>query len=248
MGKSIGEVWKHFERMEKCLHNQYYLARCKHCDMDGKNLMEGRIRTLQNHLKKCKTYVDLLGFTLEDNTEENQVLPSASVSQMEQKTINQVLPSASVSQMEQKTVFSAKRSCKELSSPRESTKQQTKKLKSTNITNFLDRAMTTFEKENLMRRMIEMIADNAMSFNWVERPSTIRFIEALRPSAVRELPSRRFLSGKILSDMAQGCRNERLPKMKKLIEIGCNANLICDGWEDNARTCSCWVSCCIQTS
>ncbi len=48
----------------------------------------------------------------------------------------------------------------------------------------MDRAMSPAEISLLNQRIVEMIADNSMSFNWIERPSTRRFFEVLRPSSV----------------------------------------------------------------
>ena len=88
----------------------------------------------------------------------------------------------------------------------------------------------------MLQRMIEMVADSGLPFQWVERPATIRFIESLRPSAVKLLPSRRVLGGKILKETAYRGRNKILPKIKSLVEEdGCNLNFICDGWEDGSK-------------
>ena len=70
-------------------------------------------------------------------------------------------------------------------------------IKTTLILGFMDRTLTPKEEALLHQRIIEMIADNAMSFNWIERPYTRRLFEVLRHSAVQCMPSRRKLAGKI---------------------------------------------------
>ncbi len=70
-----------------------------------------------------------------------------------------------------------------------STSSSLKKLKSSSVLGFIDRAMSPSETYLLHQRIIEMIADNTMSFNWIERPSTRHFFELLRPSSVHCMPS-----------------------------------------------------------
>ena len=65
-----------------------------------------------------------------------------------------------------------------------------KKAKTSSLLGLMDQALTPKEVAVLHQRIIEMIADNAMSFNWIERLSTRRFFEALRPAAVQCMPSR----------------------------------------------------------
>ena len=147
--KPTNEVWKHFQKMEKKPNTNYFYARCKACDEDGTMLIEGRVRTLENHLKSCKPY-------------------------LESELVNAHLSNASVRSSNVSVAsFTSKRSKKSLTS------SNLKKAKTTSITSFLDRALTPNEEDLLNQRIIEMIADNGMSFNWIERPSTRRFFEAL---------------------------------------------------------------------
>ena len=92
-----------------------------------------------------------------------------------------------------------------------STSSSLKKLKSSSMLGFMDRAMSPAEISLLNQRIIEMIADNSMSFNWIERPSTRRFFEVLRPSSVHCMPSRRQLSGKLLEHAARSSRDDIIP-------------------------------------
>lgn len=111
-----------------------------------------------------------------------------------------------------------------------STSSSLKKLKSSSMLGFMDRAMSPAEISLLNQRIIEMIADNSMSFNWIERPSTRRFFEVLRPSSVHCMPSRRQLSGKLLEHAARSSRDDIIPEMKKLNEdFNCSYFFVCDG-------------------
>ena len=101
---------------------------------------------------------------------------------------------------------------------------------------FMDRAMSPAEISRLNQRIIKMIADNLMSFNWIERPSTRRFFEVLRPSSVHCMPSRRQLSGKLLENAAKSSRDDIIPEMKKLNEdFNCSYFFVCDGWVDTSK-------------
>ena len=42
------------------------MARCKFCDPQGETLLEGRVRTLKNHLKRCEEYLNA------EDVEENK--------------------------------------------------------------------------------------------------------------------------------------------------------------------------------
>ena len=53
-----------------------------------------------------------------------------------------------------------------------------------------------------------MIADSSLPFTWVEKKSTKRFIEVLRPQALKHLPTRKRLSGSILKEAATECIEE----------------------------------------
>ena len=59
------------------------------------------------------------------------------------------------------------------------TSSNLKKAKTSSLLGFMDRALIPKEVVVLHQRIIEMIADNAMSFNWIERPSTRCFFEEL---------------------------------------------------------------------
>lgn len=210
MPKKDEELWKAFQKMEKCPQNNYFMARCKFCDPRGENLLQGRVRTLKNHLKKCQEL---------SNAEEEDEKASEFTSVSQQ---------------------SLKRNCESASSRVSivsgSDVLTSKKLKTHSIKTFLDRDLTLYEAKNMLQRMIEMVADSGLSFQWIERPATIRFIEALRPSAAKLLPTRRVLGGRILREAACRNRDEQLPKIKRLVENdGCNVNFICDGWEDGSK-------------
>ena len=42
------------------------MARCKFCDPRGETLLEGRVRALKNHLKRCEEYLNA------EDVEENK--------------------------------------------------------------------------------------------------------------------------------------------------------------------------------
>lgn len=218
MPKRKTELWELFQRMEKYPgNNLYYYARCKYCDPEGINLLQGRPRTMENHLKKCKEYLNAV------EAEEKSIECLSSVSQQQQSQASTV-----------STATTTKRAAPPSSSS--SLTHIKKAKKKLSIKTFLDRDMTSYEEKIMLQRMIEMVADNGIAFQWIERESTIRFIESLRPSAIKLLPSRRVLGGKLLRDAAIGSRNDRLPQMINLFKDGCNANFICDGWEDGSKT------------
>jgi hypothetical protein len=83
------------------------------------------------------------------------------------------------------------------------------------ITNFMDRQMTDNEVKTMRKRLIEMVADAALPFAWIERPSTIRFLNSIRPSVIQALPTRRVLSGDLLGNHARSSRDSILPEMQK---------------------------------
>ncbi len=53
MPKPKSEVWEHFQELEKKQGSRYSFVRDKYCDEDGSSPIEGRIRTMKNHLKVC---------------------------------------------------------------------------------------------------------------------------------------------------------------------------------------------------
>ena len=59
MPKSKSEVWEHFQELEKKQGSRYSFVRCKYCDEGGSSPIEGRIRTMKNHLKVCMVYLQV---------------------------------------------------------------------------------------------------------------------------------------------------------------------------------------------
>ena len=165
--KANNNVWKHFQKLERKPGTHYFYARCKFCDEDGSLPLEGRVRTLKNHLKGCKPFIEYL--------EQEKACSSGSSTTTCTPGGND---SCSIS------ISSSKRSCSALTS------SNLKKLKSTSVLGFMDCALTLKKEDLLNCRIIKIISDNAMSFNWIERLSTRCFFEALRPAAVQCMPSR----------------------------------------------------------
>ena len=93
-----------------------------------------------------------------------------------------------------------------------------KKLKTYSIKTFLDREMTPTEEIKMRQCLMEMIVDSGISFQWIERPSTIRFFETIRPSVIKVLPSRRVFGGRLFHEAAIRSRNEQLSEINRLIE------------------------------
>jgi len=62
--------------------------------------------------------------------------------------------------------------------------------------------MTKKEAEVFENRLIEMVADCNLSFEWIEKKSTKRFLAACRPTILKHFPSRKRLSGPILQKAA----------------------------------------------
>jgi hypothetical protein len=198
------DIWKHFQRLERKPGSNYYYARCKFCDKDGSSPLEGRVRTLKNHQKGCKPFLEHLEQEKACSTFSEDNISSKSVASSTSKRSQSLLTSSN--------------------------------LKKFRTLGFMDRALTPTEEALLHQRMIEMIADNGISFNWIERPSTRRFIEALRPAAVHCIPSRRKLSGKLLEDAAKSSRGDILPQMKQLNRIFNSVYFfVCDGWVDVSK-------------
>ena len=66
MPNNLDQVWDAFEKKGKSTQSQYYMARCKFCDPQGETLLESRVRTLKNHLKRCEEYLNA------EDVEENK--------------------------------------------------------------------------------------------------------------------------------------------------------------------------------
>ena len=148
---NLDQVWDAFEKKEKNTQSQYYMARCKFC----KTLLEGRVRTLKYHLKRCEEYLNA------EDEEEKQ----------KQQALNCTAVSHQSVSMKRRFDFISKISgCDVVTS---------KQLKNHDNKTFLDREMTSYEEKNVLQRMIEMVADSGLPFQWVERSATIRFIESL---------------------------------------------------------------------
>jgi hypothetical protein len=186
-------------KIHKKANNPYYLCVCKYCEKYGNEVveLEGRISTMENHLKNCQHY----------NTHRTV---EASVSSAVSAAI---------------TTYTARK--------REESYVRSTKIRK--ITNFMDRQMTDNEVKTMRKRLIEMIADAALPFAWIERPSTIRFFNSIRPSAIQALPTRRVLSGALLRNHARSSRDAFLPEMRRHIDLGCTVCFVCYGWLDAGK-------------
>ena len=139
--KPNDDIWEHFQKLERKESSNYYYARCKFCDEDASSPVEGRIRTMQNHLKVCKPFLD---YKAQEQAVEGV---EDSISSTSNGTFSTVCSNAERSSVSLVTSSTLK-----------------KKTKMCSIKGFMDRAFTPNEEAVLNQRIIEMITDNAMSF------------------------------------------------------------------------------------
>ena len=157
---------------------------------------------MKTHLKNCKEYLNAL-------EEDKQ---KGSVDESDEEVLS-TLTSVSGQQWTQQSVL-GKRNSSDVSN----TGLTSKKSKTYSIKTFLDREMTPTKEIKIRQRLVEMIAGSGISFQWIERPSTVRFLEMIRPSVIRSLPSRRVLGGRLLCEAAIRSWDDQLPKIQRLIE------------------------------
>ncbi|KAG3111280.1 hypothetical protein PI125_g9301 [Phytophthora idaei] len=58
------------------------------------------------------------------------------------------------------------------------------------------------DTDTMLRRLLEFQADNCLPDSFIERPSTLRFIESLNADAVDHLPARKTMGGPMLTKYA----------------------------------------------
>ena len=195
--RNKSELWKHFRTIERKTCNQKYDPKvcCLHCESycteTGEELefMKGRVRNLENHLRKCLHYKRRADTLERNNAYNSEDDVGTSVSQ-------QSGTARSPSGCSSTSTCGVKRAA--------SSTLTSNRLKTMKIDQFVDRKFTCPQSKIVLQRMVEMIADNGMPFSWVERPSTRRFFEAVRPAVIDIMPSAKALSGKLL----KGCRSE----------------------------------------
>jgi len=97
--------------------------------------------------------------------------------------------------------------------------------------------MTKNEVEVFESRLIEMVADSNVPFEWIEKKSTKRFLAACRPTILKHVPSRKRLSGPILRKAATASVHETLPKVMFLLTLRTslilNTMMVSIGWRSS---------------
>lgn len=88
---------------------------------------------------------------------------------------------------------------------------------------------TVPEMKNIILLLIEMVVDLSLAYNFVERPSFLRFVEALRPSASKELPDRKIVRRRIM-EMAVAARRQTWSYVEAAKKLGRRLAFLIDGW------------------
>jgi len=122
MPKPKSEIWEQFQALEKKQGTRYFYVRCKYCDEDGSSRIEGRLRTMKNHLKVCELYLQL-------QAQKN----AACSAPCEDDRVSSISTHSNKSQGS-------------------STSSNLKKLKSSSVLGFMDRAMSPTEISLLHQR------------------------------------------------------------------------------------------------
>ena len=103
------------------------------------------------------------------------------------------------------------------------------------LTNYLQQGFTREQVLQYENLLCEFIADNGVSFHVVEKHSTRRLLNFLRPTGLENLPSRKKLSGTILNRVADSSRAVHVEQLKIHCEDGRVVTLMLDGWENKSR-------------
>ena len=90
--------------------------------------------------------------------------------------------------------------------------------------------MSEEEVFDMEEKLIEMIVDNHLAFNIVERPSFLRFVASLRNTANTRIPGRTKVKEKLLVNAATIAKEDLLAHVKNELNKGHLPGLIVDVW------------------
>jgi len=144
MPKKENIMWEHLKKLQRKPNTPYFICICKYCDeCDDEPLeMEGRIKTMENHLKKCEHY------------RMNQTSETASAA-------------ASCSSTGAASSIASSRK-RDADSDQSIMLTDRNLWKSRKIMNYMDRALTKSKALTMRKRLVEMVADSSIPFMWIE--------------------------------------------------------------------------------
>jgi hypothetical protein len=175
-------------------------------------VIEGRPRTMKNHLKRCPHQGISAVLSVSSS---NKSLPTPNCLQLLSSPGSSSLSTAS--------------------GGHDHTHQSNSSIssKSRVLTAYFDRGLTATEKKLMKQRSLELIEDKDLCFNFFEAPSVKRWVASIRPTAVQSLPSARVMSGSCLKERASAGEDAILPTIRHNVDnLHCCLNFICDGWEN----------------
>jgi len=185
-----GEVWHQFIKVTK--EGSYYRVKCN-LYSDEEIFIQGRLKTMLYHLW-TKQKVFTLRFWAMSRSFTYQI-------QAHQR-YHQHLHSEQL----QTTI------------PSQNSKPETKK-KRVCLESWVEKSMTKNEVEVFDSRLIEMVADSNMPFEWIDQKSTKRFLAACKLTILKHLPSSKRLSGPILRKAATASVHDILSKVMFLLTL-----------------------------
>eukprot|EP00918_Siedleckia_nematoides_P101535 GHVU01221792.1.p1 GENE.GHVU01221792.1~~GHVU01221792.1.p1 ORF type:complete len:874 (+),score=92.83 GHVU01221792.1:158-2779(+) len=238
--------WRHFDDLGPVEGTMYYWARCKYCyaqasglPVGGPQPIQGRARSLRNHLAQCVHYRNSVG-SVESHAEGRiagtstvvedgggAAAASNSAAPVGPPSRNGGAAVASTAAPPSRNDGAAVASA--AARARVPGRQQT-------LVGWLDRALTAADTMRLHRLCLEATAVSNLPFTFWQSPTTRAVIEHIRPAAVEALPTRKALAGPALERRAVEDRDAKLPTIRQTVEQGSTLFVKVDTWKTGAGT------------
>jgi Protein of unknown function (DUF 659) len=195
--------------------------------------MQRTSRICDIHLRSCKAYkLHLRNFLLANPPTvrtlrlwSSSSSPASAMSGLTHATVT--APAASSSA---KTAPAAAASASTSSTTTKTSRRKRNSLVDSSLLEYFVKPMSEEEVSDMEEKLIEMIVDNHLAFNIVERPSFLRFVASLRNTANTRIPGRTKTKEKLLVNAATIAKEDLLEHVKKELDKGHHAGLIVDVW------------------
>ena len=97
------------------------------------------------------------------------------------------------------------------------------------------RGLLPNEIATFQRLIFNLVIDTCSPFTFPEEPTVEELVDFLRPGAAEHLPSRRVISGRMLSDATAEAQTADEYYKGRMRELGYMESLTIDGWKDTAK-------------
>lgn len=102
------------------------------------------------------------------------------------------------------------------------------------LDNYFIRPLSKEDTKKATSLLVEFVVDSALSFRMVNKPSFLRFVDALRPMYSSSLLKRTKLK-RLVTDRAGVALTEMHGVISSMEKIGHRVGMVIDGWESTSK-------------